>query len=290
MAKNYGWIEINKKLLYKRDYYYTPSLLARTTFSYVLGAGHFVCHRDFRLKRKEYKCCLVKYTLNGTGYLNYRGKQYVLGRNSIMFLDCNDFQEYYTYNCDSWENIWVHFGGSTSYEYFNMVYQTYGPVLEMPEGCNIPGYITQLIDWMECEDLQFEIKAYPVITEILTSILLNARIEFKSSSRAGIPDYIQTALDYIEKNYYRNICVEDMAEIVKVSLFHFTRQFKKAVGFSPYEYLVKYRMNKAKSLLLYTNMTIEEISTAVGFQDESTFIRAFKRLEATTPQKFRINL
>jgi AraC family transcriptional regulator len=289
MANDYGWIEINKILLYNRAFYHTPSILARSTYSYVLGAGHFVCDKEFHLKRKEYKCYLVKYTLDGAGFLNYRGKHYELKKNSLMILDCDELQEYFTYDCNSWENKWVHFNGGMSREYFNMIYQKFGPVFEMPVDSDIPKFIDQLIDWMEVEDNQFEIKASPIIVQILTSILLNAHVESNTSGKIGIPDFIENALAYIEKNYSKNILIENIAEMVKVSVFHFSRLFKKSLGFSPYEYLLKYRMNKAKTLLLHTKLPIEEIAVMVGFQDAPTFIRAFKRLEEITPLKYRNN-
>ena len=283
----YGRIEIDKKLLFHQAFYHTPSLLAQSAYFYVLGAGHFVCHKDFHLKRKEYKCYLLKYTLEGSGILVYRGKQYVLGKNQILLLDCMDYHEYYTGQDSTWENKWVHFNGGMSAEYFNILYQNYGPVIDMPENCKIPQYIDSLMEWMQKEDRLFEIKASPVILGMLTEIMISFSTEPGSLSRSGEKDYLENALEFIEKNYSCGISIQDIARSAQLSVFHFSRLFKKAIGFTPYEYLVKYRMNKAKFLLSHTQLPVEEIAYQVGFEDASAFIRTFKKLEGITPLKYR---
>jgi AraC-like DNA-binding protein len=239
----------------------------------VLGAGHFICHPDFHLKRKDYKCYLIKLTLDGAGFLDYQGKQYEL---SIMLLDCNLLYEYYSYNGSAWDNIWIHYNGSSSQQYFNIIHENYGPVIEMHKSSLIRNLMDTMIGLMENEDSQFEIKASQLIVEILTSVLLGTTAHTKSLAKSGITDYIETALTFIEKNYSANITVEDVAHAANISMFHFVRQFKKHIGFTPYEYLVKYRMNKAKSLLLHSRQSIEQIADQVGFRDAPTFIRAFK--------------
>ena len=71
-----------------------------------------------------------------------------------------------------------------------------------------------------------------------------------------------------------------------MSLYHFSRQFKKRTGFAPYEYLIKLRLSKAKALLS-SDMSIADIANAVGFPNPSAFIRLFKKFENTTPNKYR---
>jgi len=94
-------------------------------------------------------------------------------------------------------------------------------------------------------------------------------------------------LEFIEKNYFSNISLEDMAAAACSSKYHFCRNFKKITGYGPYEYLVKYRINKAKSLLKETDIPVGEIAESVGFESTSNFIQTFKKLEGLTPLKYR---
>lgn len=59
------------------------------------------------------------------------------------------------------------------------------------------------------------------------------------------------------------------------------------MGCSPIEYLIRYRMEKAKELLIATDLTVTEIALSSGFETVSYFDRAFKKAFGTTPKAFR---
>jgi AraC-like DNA-binding protein len=65
------------------------------------------------------------------------------------------------------------------------------------------------------------------------------------------------------------------------------RIFNKHVGTSPYEYLINFRINKSKTLLKETSLTVNEISVMVGYNEVTNFIRDFKKYLGTTPLKYR---
>lgn len=68
---------------------------------------------------------------------------------------------------------------------------------------------------------------------------------------------------------------------------HFTHVFKRYTGTSPYEYLIKYRINHSKFLLKQSVIPIGDIAEAVGFKNVNNYIREFKKLVGTTPLKYR---
>ena len=125
------------------------------------------------------------------------------------------------------------------------------------------------------------------------SIILRCSIIIKDyihpwDTTALIKSPIQLAIEYIEKNSHTEISISDVANSINLSVFYFSRLFKKATGFSPYEYIFKSKISKSNHLLLYTEMNIEDIAIKTGFCSANTFIKAFKRTEATTPMKFRL--
>lgn len=72
-----------------------------------------------------------------------------------------------------------------------------------------------------------------------------------------------------------------------MSTTHFSRVFKQQTGFSPYDYVLMMRLNKAKELLLKTDMYIAEIAYETGFNSEANFVYCFKNIEGISPGKFR---
>ncbi|HOJ09712.1 MAG TPA: AraC family transcriptional regulator [Clostridiales bacterium] len=94
-------------------------------------------------------------------------------------------------------------------------------------------------------------------------------------------------IDYIMQNYFMEIKLIDLAEIVYLSPIYFCSIFKERYGVSPIQYLQSVRLENAKKLLIDTNNSITTISERVGFQSVNYFSRYFKTHEGITPNEFR---
>ena len=99
--------------------------------------------------------------------------------------------------------------------------------------------------------------------------------------------YINEALEFIEHNFQNNISVEDMADVCGLNRSYFGKIFKESLGKSPQDFLLRYRMVKATELLKLTRLTVGDISTAVGYDNQLHFSRAFKKIYGVSPKKWR---
>ncbi len=93
--------------------------------------------------------------------------------------------------------------------------------------------------------------------------------------------------NYIRANFARNISVESMAEMMGMRPESFIRAFKKAFRVSPHSYLLEWRINEAKNLLLMSTLSIKEISVKVGFPNPAYFGMLFRRYTSMTPGEYR---
>jgi AraC-like DNA-binding protein len=108
------------------------------------------------------------------------------------------------------------------------------------------------------------------------------------SVRSGLPRYkLRRVMAYVDARLGGPISLEDLANVAGVSRFHFHRQFRKSVGVTPREYVVRARIERAKGLLTESDLTVGEVSGAVGFADQSHFSNIFRRVTAMTPRGFR---
>jgi len=281
------WVEAGGNMENMYSYNHTPSFLARSTFFYVQSFGHFFCDDEYYTKREGYKSFLLIYTLDGKGYAEYRGIKYELSKGQVLIMDCFDYHEYRTDPVELWDMKWIHFNGASSEQYFNMIYEKYGPVIDMGGKECVLNYIDQILSMHASGDRQFEIKASSIIVRMLTDILLTTSGKASELKIKKNNCDLQKIYDLIEKKYDSNISLDDMAASVNLSKYYFLRIFKEATCYSPYEYLVKYRINRAKSLLESTDKPIEQIAVDVGFESTSNFIRTFKKIESMTPLKYR---
>ncbi|MGM7724427.1 AraC family transcriptional regulator [Metabacillus sp. Hm71] len=100
-------------------------------------------------------------------------------------------------------------------------------------------------------------------------------------------DLLKKVLQYIDQNYKQKLTVMELASQIQMSEGHFSRFFKSLVRMTPMEYINTTRINKACMLLQKTDRKLLDIGMDVGFQNQSYFIRLFKKQKGCTPREYR---
>jgi transcriptional regulator GlxA family with amidase domain len=100
-------------------------------------------------------------------------------------------------------------------------------------------------------------------------------------------DTISNAQEWLHENFHRTFPLEAPARRVGMSLRNFVRRFKQATGDSPLMYLQKLRVAAARRLLENNHRSMQEISTAVGYQDVAFFRSLFQRHTGVSPSAYR---
>ena len=98
---------------------------------------------------------------------------------------------------------------------------------------------------------------------------------------------LNSVLKYIDVNLEQKITLSDLATVAGMGKFHFSRLFKSSTGCSPYTYILRRRIEKAKKLLGYSNIPICEIALECGFSNQSHFAKHFRQISGTTPASYR---
>ncbi|RPF47278.1 AraC family transcriptional regulator [Hydrogenoanaerobacterium saccharovorans] len=265
------------------DYYFaTPSVLAKNLFYYLLCAGSYTCEAGYHIRRKNYNSILLMYVLEGSCTVQFEGRTYVAESGDIMLLNCYKPHEYYTN--DYLKSLWLHFDGSQSLEFAENILKTQGVVLP----CENPTlFISSINSIMEIFRKHLTISE-PSVSCIIHTLLCNLVSVTSVSGALEIESgAIFDAINFIKTNYCANITVDDISKYVSVSPSHLSRMFKKQTGYSPYEYLLKVRLDNAKSLLKKTDKPVAEIAALTGFNSSSNFIYTFQSRTGISPNKFR---
>lgn len=281
------WVDAKVETKDLISYNHTPSIVAKSAFFYMQGVGHYWCDMNYYTKREGYRSILLIYTVSGNGYARYRDSEYELKAGQVLLMDCYDYQEYRTDKNSIWEIKWLHIYGSSSQEYFNIIYDKHGAVIDLQDSSGVQSIIDEILNMAGKSDFLPEARVSMLIMQLLTGLLLEGGDSGNNYDTKTLNDHVKLALEFVEENYYSNISLSDMASYSCCSEYHFSRLFKKITGYSPYEYIVKYRVNKAKNLLKNTDKSVEYIAECVGFASTSNFIRTFRELEGMTPLKYR---
>ncbi|QUI20816.1 AraC family transcriptional regulator [Vallitalea pronyensis] len=97
---------------------------------------------------------------------------------------------------------------------------------------------------------------------------------------------MKQALDLIKHNYNKGITVSEIAYHLYMSVPNFSHQFKRYFGVTPKHYLMRYKIEKSKTLL-YEN-TVSEVAYLLGYSNVSAFIDVFKKISGMTPKKYQL--
>jgi AraC-like DNA-binding protein/mannose-6-phosphate isomerase-like protein (cupin superfamily) len=101
---------------------------------------------------------------------------------------------------------------------------------------------------------------------------------------------VEEILGYMVEHYRESFHTEDLCRRFHLSRSYLHRIFKLESGVSMNEFLTAYRVNKAKELLIDTELPLTEVAASSGFQDLSHFFHTFKKLTGITPGRYRTSL
>ncbi|WP_270345466.1 AraC family transcriptional regulator [Enterococcus thailandicus] len=142
------------------------------------------------------------------------------------------------------------------------------------------------------EQPEFQLMVKALIIEMLVLILRSLEkvqdntVTLALSKNAKRKQYlVNHAIYYLENHHTQEITLEQLADTLYVSPTYLSKVFKESTGMSPINYLIQVRLKHAKELLSNEQLTIREISQAVGYQDAYHFSKLFKKYYGVSPSQ-----
>jgi AraC family transcriptional regulator len=112
-----------------------------------------------------------------------------------------------------------------------------------------------------------------------------------SPARGGLAGWQRrTVCDFVNDNLDRDITLEELAALARLSPTHFCRSFTRSMGIPPHQYQVRQRIERAKQLLAESERSITDVALAAGYSASSNFATVFRRVTGQTPREFRRSL
>jgi len=106
-------------------------------------------------------------------------------------------------------------------------------------------------------------------------------------TKADLHKKLKLAIRYMQDNMEEEVTLAQLSDAAHLSSFHFLRLFKATYEVTPIQYLTHLRLKKACGLLKKTKQAVGLIGSSCGFENQSSFIRLFKKEFGATPQAFR---
>ena len=238
---------------------------------------------DSFTERRFFQSYLLAYTYSGSGKLIYRDKEYILSEGDGFFIHCYDYHLYKALE-DSWDIAILHLGGpllSYCHEQF-MQYQS--PVFHEAFSGKTQEYLEQLLALYSFPRQNRDWQVSTCIDSLLCHIL---NLQADAMNHSVLPETLVYLIKYMENHYDKPLTLDFLADFAGISKYYLSREFKKYTGFSPNDYLITLRINRAKSMLKNTTLPAAKIAHEVGIHDLNNFTNLFKKKTGMTPILFR---
>ena len=248
---------------------------AKKIYFYPQWVGTFSCKKEFYIKRSGFKSILIIQTISGKGKISYRNQETILDSKKIILIDCMQPHTYFPVGNENWVFRFLHFSGKRSFEMLNHLYSLNG-------GYTFPFTPAIEKNLISClEDCQYGIEREARVSKAIADIFYELIFSLQNRNR------MDEVCEYIKTNYSKAITTEELAQHFGFSRSYFSVEFKKQTGTTIHDYILSHRMYQAKILLSDRHCSIQEIAEKVGFGDQGTFIRCFKKTEKMTPLQYR---
>ncbi|MCM1048860.1 MAG: AraC family transcriptional regulator [Clostridiales bacterium] len=264
----------------------TPSPYAREHYIYVQEVGTLQSLEPHISQRQNLNSYLFFIVLDGSGYVSYEGSRLTIKTGDCVWLDCTKSYSHESSAKEPWSLMWVHFyGKEVPYFYANFLKQSHSFIFQPENTIAFTDIIQHIFKLHASKTSMTELFANRCLTDLVT--LCFSEVMQLNSVVPSIPEKLKQVNDYLEDNYAKKINLEDLSSRFYISKFHLSREYKKVYGVTIGNDLTAKRISHAKSMLRFSDSSIESIAYECGFQNAGYFIKVFKKYENMTPAEYR---
>jgi AraC family transcriptional regulator len=98
---------------------------------------------------------------------------------------------------------------------------------------------------------------------------------------------LKRVLEYLHNNLGEDLSLHQLAGLVNLSAFHFSRLFQNTLGLAPHQFVLQLRLERAQRLLRQQHVSLTRIAAELGFSDQAHFSKAFRKATGVSPREYR---
>jgi AraC-like DNA-binding protein len=264
----------------------TPSLHTRNHYLYVQEAGTLQSLEPHISRRQNLNSFLFLVVLEGEGLLLYGGSRHTISAGDCVWIDCTRPYSHESSADHPWSLKWVHFYGAQAADFYETYLSRGNTFLFRPRSL-LP--FTEALDQLylchKNKNPLAEILSNKCITDLITYCFMEN--ESLRQGEYSIPEKLKQVHAFLTENYSGKITLEELSLRFFISKFHLSREYKKIYGTTIGSDITYHRISHAKSMLRFSDHSIDTIAADCGFQDSAYFIKVFKKAEGMTPLEYR---
>lgn len=243
--------------------------------------GVSYCDASYRIARPRSKIHCFEYVVSGTGTICTKSGEFHPKEGDVYFLRQWEDHLYFADPVDPWEKIWFNIEG----ELVDSLLDTYG----IKSSGIFPQCPARSLfeEFNKIANSSLSQKSIEKEVSVILHRIIQIMTDIVNTETISYSDDALRLREYINSNYSKPITINELASLIYRSPSQTIRIFRKNFGISPYEYILKRKIQTAKSLLKNTAMSVQQISAELGFNDQHYFSTCFKRKTGLTPGEYR---
>jgi AraC-like DNA-binding protein len=242
---------------------------------------------DERFLRKN---DIIHIIVSGRGVLRIGRQTYRLGVGQGFYIPALTPAFYQADEMDPWMYCWIIFGGVKLNEYLHAAHvDRRNPTFRCGDPQSYWALISDMLNQCVKSDASVEPRLFAHCHEIFAKLIEdNPKRTGTRQSDFRMEMYVEKAIAYMQRNLPASIRMTDVAAEVGLNANYFCSVFEHYIGRAPQGYLLMLRMQQARTLLLTTTDSVQQIAYAVGYRSLSAFSKAFTKQVNVSPRDYRI--
>ncbi|WP_342564852.1 AraC family transcriptional regulator [Paenibacillus sp. FSL R7-0345] len=262
---------------------------ALTSELYVTDIGYFPqAEYHFRERPEGAPAHIFIFCETGEGWVELRyGERMAMREGDMVIIPPDTPHRYGAAAGNPWSIYWFHFKGDHAARLVSLFGLAAVPLTLSPSG------IARFTEWFQpayellaerTYSLTSHVHVAQTTRQLLSGIGLNTS---KSAQEKKREHYLEQAIQYMNQHMEESIRLTELARHVGLSQQHLIHLFNLETGVPPIEYFLRLKIQRAGQLLDLTELSIKEVSSAVGISDPYYFSRLFKKMSGFSPSRYR---
>jgi len=235
---------------------------------------------NYEMLRKNAPCFSFEYVYEGEGVIQENDKIHKISSGDFFILHPNSYHHYYSNPKNPWKKIFIMIDGDIKFPRMLLEQYSISETVLFPK-LNNPLMLEDVFELFKSDNVNISRKF-----EILLCSTIISLAHFSKNTISDCTS-INIAKRFIDKKVDSKLNLDEVAEYANISVSFLCREFKKAFGVTPYNYILNAKVELAKTMLLETTEPVHKICDRFNFADIAHFSKAFKKIVGVSPTIYR---
>ena len=256
---------------------------------YPTAMGYYPEAVGHRMRRERHDDNLLIYCVSGRGFVDTAEWSGPVTPGNLVILPQGLTHHYEARRQDPWSLYWVHFQGASTRIFTQYLgYREGNPVVEAGVS---PTMVAAFISLMEVRRTGYSTRAFINAANQLRHLLSQMALEIRAhQGRASQGFDLDAVQSFMLEHIDQALTLDMLAATANLSKYHFSGRYKKLTGYSPIKHFLNMRMEHACQLLDSSDLNVQAIAAAVGYEDPLYFSRLFSKTIGLSPRAYRASI